>query len=1675
MADSFDPYHKWLGIPPKDQPPNHYRLLALELFESDPDVIESAADQRMAHVRTFQTGQNSALSQRILNELSAAKICLLNPQKKAEYDRQLREKMHLAGSSASDADRRSDGATERPRDGVPDANAAVTLPPQSLPPSVAPLLARPLPQARLLPQVQVLPLEQPLPVVIPEPIATSAYPKRLSRKKPVWQQPAILTAASVAAIVLAVAIYWLAAGGSRPDPVVAANTPNVNTTKSPSTPLDPIKPAPEKSNPPTPKPPSPDSPAVSPAEPDFEIIEAKWGTGDKWVNVTEGVRSRVKDNRLLMMVWSNMFGSPQDPAPGVGKVLRIRYRSRGRQYEADYPDVYFVYLDGNPLAPPTDSPNSLELLEARYGAGVTYVDVLPQLRDYVRDGRLSVPANIFAAATAQALTISKIDSGTFKVLWIRYRNGTGEHFTYAWNDTPVVIESHLPDAAGPPVDMLKLIDLKRDVVEGEWKLAGGILHAPGTHEARIQLPLDAPEEYALSVVAQGDPMIMDVCALLPVDGHQVLSVIDGFGGVTTGLQVVNGMRADSNPSHRWRCARLFEQGRPNTLIYVVRRTSVQIFRDGAEILRWSGDANGFSIADAWKVPSSRRIALKAYDVPFRVSKLELVPLVPEKSPMLTKLEPGKTVDLLKNIDLDRDVLEGAWQCDGESLVSPVSTWVQMQLPMVVPADYRINAVVQRESGNDCLGFTLPVAGAQVSLMLDAGGGTACGLKYLDGKDIQDNETKSQGGIFADGRPKPIAITVRKNRVRAECEGRQIVDWTGNTSRLTPATHAPYKDRIYLGEFGSRYRLTKIEVTPLGPEEAEPPTTENLAATKSKPIDLLKQTDPMRDAVKPGWRIVKGALVTPEDWFTSIMLPPPPSLEYQLVVVAERERGANGLVAGLVVDGHQMAAGIDGWDGQFSGLEYIDGKGAKENETGRPGTFLANGRQHTLIYTVRRNSVNVGVDGKNILSWKGEPERLSMPIDWRVPDNTRLTLGNHGALWRISKVEILPLAPGPGPTTPAPPASPATPDRRPPLIVVKGRPTNVLKQIDPARDAVKGSWTINNGALMSPSDDFASLALPAVPFEEYRLTVRAERLEGNDTLSFGLPIGQHQVVAAIDAWEGKFSGLETIDGKQCYENESSREGHVLEPGRSYNLVYTVRRGSIRVDANGKKIIDWNGDPARLAPIAVFKAPDPKQLVIGTAHSSIFKISKIELSPLSEPGSGEEKPSQADVASGQENDSRQPVPDDDELRKARQEFQKKYGAQLSAVAKSPDQKRSLAVDLIQKADVTGKTDATTYTSLRQATDLAESAGDLDIAWQATDLLAKRFALNGVALRQDSLAEVAKAAKSPEQCALLAEAGCRLMVSALGAKDPTAVKKAASQATTLAKRTKDKAVQKTVMARTSDAGKLAAELDAVAAAREALKSSPDDPKANFTIGHYELCAGDWQLALPKLAKADDADWRKLAADELALDSELLPGTRRAGRAQQSLAARQLAVADAWWSRADDEPWPGRHYLRMRAGRWYGRARSSLVADDRLRVDNRLKMLLATDEGLPALELLKFGNGEPTDDVAQVQSGRSLQTPVDYDGPIAITLVARATSTDFQLHSHRSGWLWDFKLVPNRWHVIRYVITAPARTAFVDGLLVYTETPKTNRTLKASPVTIFVANNGESVEIKKLLIEPL
>src|SRR5258708_4768092 len=88
-SDAFDPYHRWLGIPPENRPVTHYLLLGISPKETDAEIIEDPAIRQSTHVRTYQLGPHGEVCQRVLNEIAQARSVLLNPDKRREYDSKL--------------------------------------------------------------------------------------------------------------------------------------------------------------------------------------------------------------------------------------------------------------------------------------------------------------------------------------------------------------------------------------------------------------------------------------------------------------------------------------------------------------------------------------------------------------------------------------------------------------------------------------------------------------------------------------------------------------------------------------------------------------------------------------------------------------------------------------------------------------------------------------------------------------------------------------------------------------------------------------------------------------------------------------------------------------------------------------------------------------------------------------------------------------------------------------------------------------------------------------------------------------------------------------------------------------------------------------------------------------------------------------------------------------------------------------------------------------------------------------------------------------------------------------------------------------------------------------------------------------------------------------------------
>ncbi|MEK6236429.1 MAG: hypothetical protein N2C14_17110, partial [Planctomycetales bacterium] len=88
---SFDPYEYWLGVPPTEQPANHYRLLGLKVFETDAVHIQRTADHWLAFFGSLLGGDYAAPAKQLRDEVSAASAVLLDVNQKQQYDAWLQQ------------------------------------------------------------------------------------------------------------------------------------------------------------------------------------------------------------------------------------------------------------------------------------------------------------------------------------------------------------------------------------------------------------------------------------------------------------------------------------------------------------------------------------------------------------------------------------------------------------------------------------------------------------------------------------------------------------------------------------------------------------------------------------------------------------------------------------------------------------------------------------------------------------------------------------------------------------------------------------------------------------------------------------------------------------------------------------------------------------------------------------------------------------------------------------------------------------------------------------------------------------------------------------------------------------------------------------------------------------------------------------------------------------------------------------------------------------------------------------------------------------------------------------------------------------------------------------------------------------------------------------------------
>jgi hypothetical protein len=222
-------------------------------------------------------------------------------------------------------------------------------------------------------------------------------------------------------------------------------------------------------------------------------------------------------------------------------------------------------------------------------------------------------------------------------------------------------------------------------------------------------------------------------------------------------------------------------------------------------------------------------------------------------------------------------------------------------------------------------------------------------------------------------------------------------------------------------------------------------------------------------------------------------------------------------------------------------------------------------------------------GEYELELKGAPEGLKLNID-----NATLTRGKQ-TLAKIERITDKGIEK----------------EAKPPTTSLA-----LIGLIDPRRDAVVGTWKLDGKALVTPDADHARLRVRYECPEEYVLRLLVERIRG-DTLAIGLIVGKHRTNVVFTAGS---CGLETIDNRVVWDNETLRRGINLKCGGASEIICTVRKDRIIVSLDGTIVVDYRGDPTRLSLAPDWAMPKGRDLWIG-AHGSVFYIHRIDLEPLS----------------------------------------------------------------------------------------------------------------------------------------------------------------------------------------------------------------------------------------------------------------------------------------------------------------------------------------------------------------------------------------------------------------------------------------------------------------------------
>lgn len=392
--------------------------------------------------------------------------------------------------------------------------------------------------------------------------------------------------------------------------------------------------------------------------------------------------------------------------------------------------------------------------------------------------------------------------------------------------TPSSVPPNVVLTNAKSVDLLSLVDLKRDAGVGTWKrVADGVNCENPAGACVLQLPYEPPEEYDFEIEFTASGKGLNVNQYLAANGRMFAWKLNSHNvnPPLYGFEMLDGKHAKDNKEAAIQIPEPINNGQRYRSTVEVRRGSLRTLLDGRELVKWSGDFQRLSMETSTPMPHPGRVGIGSWrrTVTFHSATVREV----SGAGKLFASAPTSTGnDLLSKIDVARDGIGKSWSIkDGElqTIAAAGEGDRRLYLPIESTADdYDIRMTVCRVSPrpNACvLGFV--TSGHRCAVVMDGFNtrGGLWGLELIEGKNPMDNGTAVPKLPLKVNEPTDVLVQVRKTGIRVERDGKQLIQWTGSADKLSLS--AKWDDqgppRFFIGAQGD-FKIQRLTFEPVQP-------------------------------------------------------------------------------------------------------------------------------------------------------------------------------------------------------------------------------------------------------------------------------------------------------------------------------------------------------------------------------------------------------------------------------------------------------------------------------------------------------------------------------------------------------------------------------------------------------------------------------------------------------------------------------------------------------------------------------------------------------------------------------------------------------------------------------------------------------------------------------------------